>query len=136
MRATIRDLLIADTSLTALVPTERWFEPGAVIDVPEKPFVVLRWIAPVASNASGAFLHQLRIDAHDDRGNYGRIEALLGGPYRSGGIYPHLTGIMGLTGSDGYVAQADYLGDSGDQEDEEYLTNYKFSSWQIAGRSL
>lgn len=136
MRATIRNLLIGDAALTSIIPTERWYEPGAVLDTPERPFAILRWIAPVASNAKGAFANQLRVDVHDDRGSYTRLEEILGGPYRSGGIYPHLSGIGGLLGADGYVAQADYLGTSGDQEDEDYMTNYMFSSWQIIGRSL
>jgi hypothetical protein len=134
MRATVRDLIVASAPLTAIIPSYRWYQAGAVIDIPNKPFAILRWLAPVSGNASGSFAHQLRVDIHDVRGSYKRIDGLLGGPYRTGGIYPILNGIMGVTGADGYVAQADYLGDSGDQEDLDYKSNYKFSSWQILGR--
>jgi hypothetical protein len=135
MRATVLGLLLADGALTAVIPSERWFQAGNVLDSPEKPFAVLRWLAPVAGNASGSFAHQLRVDIHDRRGGYKRIDQLLGGPFRSGGVYAILSGILGVSGPDGYVAQADYLGDSGDQEDLDYRSNYKFSSWQILGRT-
>jgi hypothetical protein len=134
VRATVRNLLIGNGPLTALVPTTRWFQVGNVLDVPVKPFVILRWIAPVAGNAAGSLAHQLRIDVHDERGSYKRIDQILGGPYRSGGVYEILANVAGHAGPDGYIAQADYLGDSGDQEDIDYRSNYKFSSWQIAGR--
>jgi hypothetical protein len=135
MRATIRDLIISDGALTALIPSERWFSPGGLTDVPLKPFAVLRWLSPVASNAKSGFMHQLRVDVHDERGSYDRIEQILGDPYRGGGVYAVLDGILGVTGSDGYVGQCDYLGHSGDQEEPEYGSNYKFSSWQILGRT-
>jgi hypothetical protein len=134
VRATVRGLLVADGSLTAVIPTERWFQAGAVLDVPVKPFAILRWISPVAGDARGSFAHQLQVQIHDDRGSYKRIDELLGGPYRTGGVYSILAGIAGLAGVDGYVAQADYLGDSGDDVDVDFKSNTKFSSWQIAGR--
>jgi hypothetical protein len=134
MRKTIRDLLLASAPLTNLVPAERWYSPGAVLDHPVTPFVVLRWIAPVLSGGPGQYAHQLRVDVHDKRGSYANIEALLGGPYKANGVYSILFGLAGVTGADGYIAQTDYLGESGDQEDETYATNYMFSSWQICGR--
>lgn len=136
MRATIRDLFVADAALTAVVPTERWFQAGNVLDVPLKPFVILRWITPVRGDARGTFAHQLRIDVHDHRGSYKRIDALLGGPYRIGGVYAVLQTLMGHTGTDGYIAQADYLGESGDDADVDFKSNFKYGSWQIAGRSF
>jgi hypothetical protein len=112
----------------------RWFAAGAVVDRPkEEMFVVLRWLAPVPSGAAGRFLNQLRVDVHDRRGSYTRIDALLGNPYSGGGIYDVLSGIVDLSGADGRVTQCDYLNHSGDQEDETYGTNYKFSSWQVIG---
>lgn len=135
MRATLHGLLVADASLTAVIPTERWFQAGSVIDVPPLPFAILRWISPVAGDARGTWSHQFQVAIFDKRGSYNRIDQLLGGPYRSGGVYAVLDGIAGATGSDGYIAQADYLGDSGDDVNIDYKANTKFSSWQIAGRS-
>lgn len=136
MRATIRDLIIAEPSLTALIPPERWLEAGAVIDVPRKPFAVLRWISPVAGDARGTFAHQFQVQIFDDRGSYKRIEQILGGPYRTGGVYPILAGIADVTGADGRVTQADFLGVSGDDVDVNTKSNTKFSSWQIIGRTF
>ena len=134
MRATIHSLLVADVALTAVIPSERWYQAGAVIDVPPKPFAVLRWLSPVPGDAKGTRAHQLQVQVYDERGSYKRIDDLLGGPYRSGGVYPILAGILGVTGDDGYVAQADYLGDSGDDVDVDFKANTKFSSWQVIGR--
>lgn len=136
MRATIRNLLISTPALTAVVPAERWYSPGAVGDTPEKPFVVLRWLAPVASGARGRFLRQLRVDVHDLRGSYARIDELLGNPDVGGGIYGVLAPLVQVTGVDGRVTVTTYLGHSGDQEDDTYKTNFKFSSWQVIGVDL
>lgn len=134
MRKTIHQLLTGSAPLTALIPTDRWLQAGNVTDVPRKPFAVLRWIAPVGGDAKGTFAHQLQVAIHDERGSYERIDRILGGPYRNGGVYPLLKGVVDLLGVDGRVTQCDYLGDSGDQEDIDFKTNMKYSSWQIIGR--
>lgn len=136
MRATIHQLLVGTGALTAVIPTERWYQFGAVEDNPKLPFAILKWLSPVRSN-SGSDMHQLQVVIYDKHGSYKRIDDLLGDRYKSGvTVYSTLAGIAGLTGTDGYVAQADYLGHSGDDVDVDYKANKKFSSWQIAGRSL
>lgn len=136
MRATIHQLLIGVPQLTAVIPTERWFQYGSVEDVPKKPFAILQWLSPVRSN-SGSDMHQLQVRIYDQHGSYKRIDDLLGDQTKSGiTVYSTLAGVTGLTGADGYIAQADYLGHSGDDVDVDYKANLKFSSWQIAGRSL
>jgi hypothetical protein len=136
MRATVRNVLVATPTLTAVVPADRWWVPGAVVDNPVKPFVVLRWLAPVAGAARGTFLRQLRVDVHDERGSYKRIDQLLGNPDTGGGVYGVLSSLVQHTGVDGRVTEANYLGHSGDQEDPTYGTNFKFSSWQVIGVDL
>jgi hypothetical protein len=136
MRATIHNQLIGDPTLTALIPAERWFQAGAVLDRPRFPFAVVRWIAPVSGAALGTFLNQLRIDVHDARGDYTTIDRVLGAPWRTGGVYGNLSALVDFTGADGRIVQCDYLGDSGDQEDTDYNSNFKYSSWQVIGRNL
>jgi len=136
MRGTVHDLLVGVPQLTAVIPTTRWFQFGSVTDVPPLPFAILKWLSPVRSN-SGADLHQLQVAIYDKRGSYKKIDDLLGAPYKAGiSIYSVLSSVMDVTGADGYVAQADYLGHSGDNVDVDFKANTKFSSWQIAGRSL
>lgn len=136
MRGTIHQLLVGTGALTAVIPTERWFQQGSVPDVPKLPFAILKWLSPVRSN-SGSDMHQLQVVIYDNHGSYKRIDDLLGDKYKTGvTVYSVLAGIAGLSGTDGYVAQADYLGHSGDDVDVDYKANKKFSSWQIAGRSL
>lgn len=136
MRKTVYGLLTTTPALTAVVPAARWYAPGAVVDAPVKPFVVLRWLSPVASAARGRFLRQLRVDVHDTRGSYSRIDALLGNPDTGGGIYGVLAPLVQFVGIDGRITETTYLGHSGDQEDDVYQTNYKFSSWQVIGVDL
>ena len=135
MRQTIHQLLTSQIGLIAVVPASRWFSPGAVIDMPPKPYVILRWLAPVGGDARGTFAHQLQVIVHDKRGSYDQIEELLGGPHRTGGVYPVLKNITDYVGPDGRISQADYLGDSGDDVDVDQKSNTKYSSWQIAGRT-
>lgn len=136
MRQVIHQRLIGDPVLTALVPPERWYQAGAVADRPVFPFVVVRWISPVRSDARSQLLNQLRIDVHDARGSYSRIDQILGGPYKTGGVYANLNSALDVSGVDGRVTCCDYLGHSGDQEDPEYISNFMYSNWQVIGRSL
>lgn len=136
MRATVRNLILATPALTAAIPAERWYTPGAVVDSPVKPFAVLRWLSPVASAASGKYLRQLRVDVHDTRGSYKNIRSVLGSPNKYDGLYGLFSAISNVTGTDGRITQMDYLGESGDQEDETYMTNFMFSSWQVIGVDL
>lgn len=135
MRRTIHSLLVGQTSLTSLIPTERWYQQGSVIDVPKKPFAVLQWLSPVSGDARGTFANQLQVRVYDDRGSYLDIDRILGGPHRSGGVYPILAGVTDLVGPDGRVTQCDYLGTSGDDVDVDYRANVKWASWQIIGRT-
>lgn len=134
MKATIYSVLTGTPALTAIVPANRWHAAGAVLDRPAKPFVVLRWLAPV--EVGGRLAEQLRIDVHDVRGDYSRIEALLGSRHKGDGIYGVLSSLQNYVGVDGRITQADFIGHSGDQEDITYGTNVKFSSWQVIGVDL
>jgi hypothetical protein len=136
MRATLHQLLVGTPALTTLVPAVRWYQAGNVVDNPVKPFVIIRWLAPVPSDARGKFLKQVRIEHHGTRGSYAPADTFLGSPDRNDGLYAVMAGISQLVGTDGRITQADYLGHSGDQEDATYLTNMKFSSWRVIGVDL
>lgn len=136
MRQTIHQQLIGTPALTAVIPTERWFQLGNVVDVPPLPFAILRWITPVAGDARGTWAHQLRVEVYDKRGSYKKIDDLLGDPYRSTpSVYNVLSQMVDVTGADGRVTQCDFLGNSGDDVNIDYRANFKYSSWQIIGRS-
>jgi hypothetical protein len=136
MRATLHQLLTGTPGLTAQVPVSRWYQAGNVIDSPPKPFVIIRWLAPVPSDARGKFLRQVRIEHYSARGSYAPSETFLGNPDRNDGVYAVMAGITNLVGPDGRITQADYLGHSGDQEDATYMANLRFSSWQVIGVDL
>jgi hypothetical protein len=136
MRQTIHQYLTGLSNLTDIVPAERWWTPGRVIDRPVLPFVVLRWLAPVQGNVSTRYMRQLRVDVHDTRGSYANIEALLGSEDLSTGVYGALSGLAQHVGPDGRVTQCDYLGHSGDNESSDYNSNFMFSSWRVIGVEL
>ncbi len=125
MRKTVHQFLTSQTALTVIVPVGWWKQAGAVLDRPQKPFVVLRWLSPVPLAAG--FGHQLRIDMHDDRGSYARIDEM------RKLIVPLLSGTYDLVGPDGRVSEFSYLGHGGDNEDEAYGTNLGWTSWQVIG---
>lgn len=128
MRQTMHQYLLSQTALTAIVPAGSWKQAGAVIDNPPKPFVVVRWLAPVALAAS--FGRQLRLDVHDSRSSYQLIDAF------NRAVQPILQGVQDLVGTDGRITQCDFLGTGGDQENEIYGTNFSFTSWQVIGVDL
>lgn len=130
MRATMHQFLIAQSALTDIVPVGRWYQAGNVVDKPAFPFVVERWLAPVPGAARNTYRKQLRIDVHDERGSYMRIDSFL---YA---LPPLLSAVSNLVGADGRITECDFLGNGGDQEDPVYHSNFSFSSWQVIGVSL
>lgn len=136
MRKTVYALLTSTPALVAQVPVDRWKQAGNVIDTPKFPFVVLRWLAPVAGNSPNTYLKQLRVEHYDARGSYTRADAFLGSPDTGLGVCGVLSGLQDYVGLDGRITQAEYLGHSGDQESELYNCNLKFSSWRMIGVDL
>lgn len=96
------------------------------MDTPVRPFIVLRWLAPVSLDG-GRFGEQVQVQVHDERGSYVRIDSILKL------VQPVLEGVAQYVGSDGRITQCDYTGHSGDQENLDYGTNMKFSGWQVIG---
>lgn len=136
MRKTVYQLLTASAPLVAVVPVAKWKQAGNVVDVPAFPFVVLRWLAPVESNATGRFMRQLRVEFYSERGSYASADAFLGTPDTGSGVYGVLSGLTDYVGVDGRITCTRYLGHSGDQESEEFKCNLKFSSWRMIGVDL
>jgi hypothetical protein len=136
MRKTVYAYLTGQSGLIAQVPVGRWKQAGDVIDTPQFPFVVLRWLAPVPGNASGRYMKQLRVEHYSARGSYSAADAFLGSPDTGQGVYGALSGLLDYVGTDARITQADYLGHSGDQESEIYKSNLKFSSWRMIGVDL
>lgn len=130
MRATMHQFLVAQVPLTNIVPAARWYQAGNVVDKPPLPFVVERWLAPVPGAARNTYRKQLRIDIHDERGSYKRIDDFL---YL---LPPLLSAVSNLVGVDGRITECDFLGVGGDQEDPTYHSNFSFSSWQVIGVPL
>lgn len=125
MRKALVELLQGNAPLLAALPASRWYAAGAVPDTPQRPFIVVRWLAPVP--LATQYGEQLRLDVHDERGSYVRIDGILKL------VQAVLVPVEQYVGSDGRITQCDYTGHSGDQEDPEKGTNMKWSSWQVIG---
>jgi hypothetical protein len=125
MRAAMYELLTGYPALTDIVPVERWFQAGAVVDVPPMPFVIMRWLAPTP--LTGRLGHQLQVQVHDERGDYSRIDEIL----RL--VDTICRAVVQFQGTDGRIVQIDVLPHSGDQESPVYGSNYRFSALQVIG---
>lgn len=125
MRRAVVEVLQASAPLLAALPAERWYAAGAVPDTPLTPFIVVRWLAPVP--LATQYGEQLRLDVHDERGSYVRIDGIL--KLCRNVLDP----LEQYAGTDGRITQCDYTGHSGDQEDVEKRTNLKWVSYQVVG---
>lgn len=129
LQATTYALLTEEPALVDLVPTERWFRRGGVVDVPQTPYVVLAWLGPLTTGRRNS-AQLLDVYVHDEVGSYTRIEEIL---EAIKGVLLDAVHYRGWAGNAFPLVQADYLGKSGDGVDQGNGTSYQFSSWKILG---
>lgn len=127
LRVTTFQLLVNQPSLTALVPSERWFARGGTIDAPQTPYVVLAWLGTLTTSGRNS-PELLDVYVHDNIGDYTRIDDILRA------VKPVLSGTTQYVGPGGFrLVQADYLGKSADLTDPDTSTGFRYSSWKILG---
>lgn len=124
IRATIWQLLTTDPAITALVPAERWFQRGSVVDTPITPYGVL---ADLGTDTDPT--RQLYVAVHDERGSYVAIEGVL----RL--VRTRLEAAEQYGGSDGRLVSAKHLTTSEDVVDDATNTNVKSSIYRYLGVS-
>jgi hypothetical protein len=121
-RKWIRDELVGDGAVTAIVPPERIFQ--TLMENPdERPFVVIRF-NPARSDAVEGMTQDATIWIHDDPLSYVQIDTL------QGLIRNALEGPINLP--DGISCY--WQGDSDDLSDDERGTAVRNSSYRMVGR--
>lgn len=122
------ELLTTHAPLTALVPAEAFFEAGSTRDRPTRPYIVIGWL-PALAKAGGRFVNICEVRVHDERGSYARIRQI------NGVVRALLNGVEQYQGSDGWLTQCSYSGDSGEQVDQDSNTNLQATTWAVVGRN-
>jgi len=128
MRSTIRAALIADVTLTNLIPAVRWIDSSAMEDSPPtSPFAVLRY-GEVTRQISGASFGSVRIWIHDRPGSYAKIEQI----QRRIRTVLEATPATSING----LIEIKWEGDGEDLSDPAYRTVSKVSTFKIVGTTL
>lgn len=122
------ELLTGYSPLTAIVPTVNFYESGSTKDRPVRPYIVIGWL-PQLRKASGRYASICEVRVHDEPGSYARIRQI------NGLVRALLNGVEQYQGSDGWLTQCSYNGDSGELVDTDAGTNLQFTSWEVVGRN-
>lgn len=131
MRAIVRGFIIGRPEIVELIPADRWFEGGAVIDTPTKPFGVLKFggtfrgMGPVRVN-------RLEVVVHAERGSFDLIDTVL---LRSKLAFADAVHLR-RAGSDVEVMQVDWVSDSPDLFDAEHRSNTRSSQYDLIAKGV
>jgi len=128
-RAALFTLISADSTLNGLGIDANSTFPANSVDNPEvRPFVVIRFDAKTAMFADRGS-QNLVIWAHDDRGDYSRIDSILER------IREVLDNAVHVSGADGIIlTSARYIGSSTDLWDDGYRTMTRNSTFSVSSR--
>lgn len=127
MREIIYESLTSDQQLLDLIPKERWLENSAGLDIPVSPFAVQTW-GPHDSPMRALPARTFGLYVHDNRGGYNTLDSVLS---RATDV---ILSVIDVQQGDSHVAEATFLGASGDLDDPEYKTNMRYVEFRIAGR--
>ena len=125
-RSWLRNKLIADATLTALVPASRIFASGSLEGrIILKPFIVVRVDDDVPGPYPGAWRTTATLWCHDDPGSYLRLGAILSAC--------RLALIGSASGLSGAIA-GQWLGNSGDLSDDDFGTIVRYITFSLNGK--
>jgi hypothetical protein len=122
------ELLTTHAPLTALVPVEAFYEAGSTTDRPGRPYVVLGWL-PQLQKASGRYASLFELRAHDERGSYTRLRQI------HAVARDLMESVLQYQGSDGWLTECSYAGNSGEIVDPDSNTNLITASFEVVGRT-
>jgi hypothetical protein len=129
-RAAVWQLISGDTTLNALGIVQANTYTTNSVDNPEtKPFVIIRFETVTAAFGQiGA--QNMSIWAHDERGDYSRIDQILQR------IQDILTNAVHVAGNDGFtLSSSRYQGTSDDLWDDGYRTITRYSTFSVLSRA-
>jgi hypothetical protein len=138
IREIVWNSLRGDTVLNALgiaADGSNIHQADSVDTLPVKPAMVIRWgdiTDPVGERGATAWVgggtQTLQVWAHDDLGDFDRIDKIL---TRVRTVLSGLVAVQGTTPGQTLI-QADWVGDSQDFRDDGYRTITRHSDWRIA----
>ena len=128
-RAAVYQLLGVDLAMNGYgINPNTVFQSNTVDDPPTRPFVIMRWgIKTSTFDIHGP--QSLDIWAHDDRGDYSRIDSIL---HRAEVL---LLNAAHLVGDDGYtLTSAEFVSCSEDLYDDGYQTITRYATFRVVSR--
>lgn len=116
--------LINDGPVTAIVPEDSIFGSGSLDSSPkDRPFIVLKLGVSVRGPYPGALITELQVWAHDEPGDYLRIQSILEACQ---------TALVGQVAEVG-ATSCRWSSDSQDLNDDGFGTIVRFSSYTLIG---
>lgn len=143
MRGLIRNLLISDAELTAVIPEGRWFGSGSIgndpvardnfSDTPPRPFAEIRF-----SMDSPGMAHitrrRLEVWVHDEYGDYSRIDRVIKRVKEVLESSQQVAFSDPETHEDSELMLAEWVSDSTDLYDGGYRTNCRSTGFDLIGK--
>lgn len=132
MRSIIREILIGNEELTAIIPAERWYGAGAVSEdnTPASPFAVMRF-GVVDRGMAEIHRGNVTIWIHDTRGTYRTVDNVLS---LIAGILDGREHVSDALGNE--LIRAEWLNTSGDLFDTGYRTITRNATYNVVGRGV
>lgn len=127
MKTLVWSALSNDSVLAEDIPADRWYSASAVLDVPTKPFAVIVW-GPRTGILRSISAPTLRVNVHDERGDYTRIDRVIAR------VEEVVLSLVDLTEGAEHITEAQWLGASGELGDQDYKTNLRYVDFRVAGR--
>jgi hypothetical protein len=133
IRGIVYDLLRNSTVLNGLgITSDSLYQAGTVDTLPSKPALAMQWgdVTPGPyETLTGASTSVLTLRAHDELGDYDRIDAILAAAKST---LCGATAIRSLSSPGWTLIQADWTGDGPDLRDDGYGTIVRFSNYRVA----
>lgn len=130
MRKAMHHLLTTDPTLLDLLPADKWFARGAVVDKPTTPFAVEAWQGVTAVGRGRVGLPRLTIWVYQSRGSYDLIDKVLAR------CKELLEETYDFEHDGQRIIQADFEGSSVDLFDDVYRANARNSGFRVLGSGL
>lgn len=127
MQKAMYERLTTYAPLTALVAVQHFYAAGSTKDRPVRPYIVIGWLPELLKPGRGR-TYPCEVRVHDERGSYERIRRI------NDVVREVLGALEQYHGSDGWLVQCDYAGDSGELVDPDTGTNLMYTSWAVVGR--
>jgi hypothetical protein len=133
MRGLIDSIITSDSTLTTLVPADRWREAWVDDSTPIRPFVEYRWglTSPSVHSQNAVRSAPLDLYVHDDQGSFdSKINPVIS---RLRIVLEVAAGMVGFGAS---LVAAEWSEDGPDAYDDGHRTAVRYTRYRIVGTGL